>query len=160
MRLWDLPGARRFIDATCDSLRGGSSVAICFPGAVPEGFDDALLATLGNALEVRRLTATVTPLEDLSRRYARHPSHVNSVSDLCDDPDFRGLLVRLDNVNEGNWPAWRDFLGRYAQTAYSDDAGHQFRQADHRFRSMPITLEERRSIAALGGRVTGLKFRG
>ena len=44
--------------------------------------------------------------------------------------------------------------------AYSDDAGHQFRQADHRFRSMPITLEERRSIAALGGRVTGLKFRG
>ena len=44
--------------------------------------------------------------------------------------------------------------------AYSDDADHQFRQADHRFRSMPITLEERRSIAALGGRVTGLKFRG
>ena len=119
MRLWDLPGARRFIDATCDSLRGGSSVVICFPGAVPEGFDDALFGTLGNALEVRRLTATVTPLEDLSRRYARHPSHVNSVSDLCDDPDFRGLLVRLANVNEGNWPAWRDFLGRYAQTSRS-----------------------------------------
>ena len=41
--------------------------------------------------------------------------------------------------------------------AYSDDADHQFRQADHRFRSMPITLEERRSIAALGGRVFGVE---
>ena len=119
MRLWDLPGARRFMDATCNSLRDGSSVVICFPSAVPEGFDDALLDNLGNALEVRRLTATVSPLEDLSRQYARHPSHVNSISDLCDDPDFRGLLVRLDNLNEGNWPAWRDFLGRYAQTSRS-----------------------------------------
>ena len=61
----------------------------------------------------------MSPLEDLSRHYARHPSHVNSISDLCDDPDFRGLLVRLDNLNEGNWPAWRDFLGRYAQTSRS-----------------------------------------
>ena len=119
MRLWDLPGARRFMDATGNSLRDGSSVVICFPSAVPEGFDDALLDNLGNALEVRRLTATVSPLEDLSRQCARHPSHVNSISDLCDDPDFRGLLVRLDNLNEGNWPAWRDFLGRYAQTSRS-----------------------------------------
>ena len=31
---------------------------------------------------------------------------------------------------------------RFLETgiAYSDDADHQFRQADHRFRSMPITL--------------------
>ena len=35
--------------------------------------------------------------------------------------------------------------------AYSDDADHQFRQADHRFRSMSITLEERRSIAGFRG---------
>lgn len=119
MRLWDLPGARRFMDATCNSLRDGSSVVICFPSAVPEGFDDALLANLGNALEVRRLTATMSPLVDLSRQYARHPSHVNSILDLCDDPDFRGLLVRLDNLNGSNWPAWRDFLGRYAQASRS-----------------------------------------
>ena len=44
-----------------------------------------------------------------------------------------------------------------ARGAYSDDADHQFRKADHRFRSMPITLEERRSIAALGGRVFGVE---
>lgn len=119
MRLWDLPGAKRFMDATCNFLRDGSSVVICFPSAIPEGFDDGLLDNLGNALEVRRLTATMSPLVDLSRQYARHPSHVNSISDLCDDPDFRGLLVRLDNLNESNWPAWRDFLGRYAQTSRS-----------------------------------------
>ena len=119
MRLWDLPGARRFMDATCDSLRDGSSVVVCFPSAVPEGFDDALLDNLGNALEVRRLTATMNPLADLSYQYARHPSHVKSIPDLCDDPDFRGLLVRLDNLNESNWPAWRAFLGRYAQASRS-----------------------------------------
>jgi len=119
VRLWDLPGARRFVDATCHSLRDGSSVILCFPGAVPEGLDDALLDNLGNALEVRRLAATVSPLAELTRRYARHPHRVNSISDLCDDPDFRGLLVRLDNLNERNWPAWRDFLGRYAQTSRS-----------------------------------------
>ena len=48
----------------------------------------------------------------------------------------------------------------YVRAPYSDDADHRFRQADHRFRSMPITLEERRSIAALGSRVTELKYRG
>ena len=30
--------------------------------------------------------------------------------------------------------------------AYSDDADHRFRQADRRFRAMPIIMEERRSI--------------
>ena len=37
------------------------------------------------------------------------------------------------------------FVSRAVQwlRAYSDDADHQFRQADHRFRSKPITLEER-----------------
>ena len=107
------------MEATCDSLRGGSSVVICFPRAVPEGFDDALLDNLGNAMEVRRLTATMSPLADLSHQYARHPSHVKSIPDLCDDPDFQGLLVRLDNLNERKWPAWRDFLGRYAQASRS-----------------------------------------
>ena len=38
---------------------------------------------------------------------------------------------------------------------YSDDADHRFQQADRRFRAMPITLEERRSIETLGGGVEG-----
>ena len=52
MRLWDLPGARRFVDRACNALRGGSSLVISFPGAVPEGFDDTLAAELGNAFQV------------------------------------------------------------------------------------------------------------
>ena len=119
MTLWDLPGGRRFIDAICNSLLGGSSVVMSFPGAVPEGLDDALSATLGNALQVGDLTATAKPLDDLRHQYAGHPSHVNSISDLCDDLGFQGRLVRLRNLNEGNWPAWGDFLGRYAQTSRS-----------------------------------------
>ena len=39
--------------------------------------------------------------------------------------------------------------------AHSGDADHRFRQADRRFHSMPITLEERRSIGALGVGVEG-----
>ena len=39
--------------------------------------------------------------------------------------------------------------------AHSDDADHRFRQADRRFQAMPITLEERRSIGALGVGVEG-----
>ncbi|WP_420633972.1 hypothetical protein [Candidatus Palauibacter sp.] len=42
-----------------------------------------------------------------------------------------------------------------ALAAYSDDADHRFRQADRRFRFMPITLEERRSIAGRGVGVEG-----
>ena len=119
MTLWDLPGGRRFIDAICKSLLGGSSVVMSFPGAVPEGLDDALLVALGNALQVGDLTATANPLDDLSHQYACHPSHVNSISDLCDDRGFQGHLVRLRNLDKGNWPAWRDFLSRYAQTSRS-----------------------------------------
>ena len=39
--------------------------------------------------------------------------------------------------------------GQAAVYAHSGDADHRFRQADRRFRAMPITVEERRSIGAL-----------
>ena len=119
MTLWNLPGGRRFIDGVCNSLLSGSSVVMSFPGTVPEGLDDSLSAALGNALHVGDLSATAKPLNDLRHEYACHPSHVNSIRDLCDDLGFQGRLVRLRNLNEGNWPAWRDFLGRYAQTSRS-----------------------------------------
>ena len=41
---------------------------------------------------------------------------------------------------------------------HSGDVDHRFRDADHRFHGMAITLGERRSIAALGSWVGGLKF--
>ena len=36
------------------------------------------------------------------------------------------------------------------------DADHRFRQADRRFRAMPITMEERRSVAAPGLNITAV----
>ena len=119
MRLWDLPGARRIINCACDTLRGGSSLVISFPGSVPEGFDDALVGELGNVFQVGNLSAKGSPLEDLSREYADGPSHIESITDLCDDPGFRGRLICLDNINEHNWPQWKAFLDRYAQTSRS-----------------------------------------
>ena len=35
--------------------------------------------------------------------------------------------------------------------AHSGDADHRFRQADHRFQAMPITLEDRRSTGCRVG---------
>ena len=119
MRLWDLPGARRFVDRICDDLRGGSSVVVRFPGMVPEGFSTSVEARLGHTLEVGRLSVTASPLRDLARRYAEHPSHICRLPDLCDDPGFRGQLVRPEGLDATTWPAWRHFLGGYAEASRS-----------------------------------------
>ncbi len=119
MRLWDLPGARRFVDSTCDLLRGGSSVVIRFLGTVPDGFDDAVSATLGNTLRVGHLQVTQAPLEDLARGYAEHPDQIHRLPDLCDDPGFRGRLLLLHGLDATTWPAWREFLRNYALASRS-----------------------------------------
>ena len=110
MRLWELPGARRFINCACDTLRGGSSLVISFPGTVPEGFSVALAGELGNVFQFGYLSAKSSPLEDLSQEYADSPSHIQSITDLCDDPRFRGRLICLHNINGHNWPQWKAFL--------------------------------------------------
>ena len=114
MKLWDLPGARRFVDATCDYLRGGSSVVIRFPGKCPEGFDNVILANLGNLLNVGRVKVTSSPLKNLAERFTENPSQIGRLQDLCDDPGFRGRLVWLDGLDSYTWPAWRDFIVNYA----------------------------------------------
>ena len=119
MRLWDLPGARRFVDSTCDLLRGGSSVVVRFPGVVPDGFADAVTTSLGNALHVGHLSATCAPLQDLARRYADHPHQIQHLPDLCDDAGFRGCLVLPHGLDATTWPPWRDFLVTYAQASRS-----------------------------------------
>ena len=119
MRLWDLPGARRFVDSTCDLIRGGNNVVIRFPGIVPEGFDDAVSATLGNTLRVGHLQVTRAPLEDLARSYAENPDQIRRLADLCDDRGFRGRLLLLHGLDGTTWPAWREFLGNYAQASRS-----------------------------------------
>ena len=117
MRLWDLPGARRFVDEACDFLRGGSSIVIQFPDKCPDGFDAAVLATLGNVLNVSRVKVTTSPLKDLAGRFAEYPRHISRLQDLCDELGFRGQLVWLDGLDTHTWPAWRDFLLRYADVS-------------------------------------------
>lgn len=119
MTLWDLPGARRFVESVCASLLGGSSAIVRFPGAIPEGFDAAVAVSIGNALDLSRLPASACPLDDLRRKYAGDPNLVTYVDDLCREPSFRGRLIRLDGVTPRTWPAWSSFLTTYAQATRS-----------------------------------------
>ena len=120
MRLWDLPGARRFVDTACASLRAGNNVVASFPGTtVPDGFDDAIAVTIGNAFHLGRVSGSTAPLDDLRQHYADQPSHIHSATDLCDDAGFQGRLVRPYGLDAHSWPAWRDFLRTYAQASRS-----------------------------------------
>lgn len=120
MRLWDLPGARRFVESACAALRDGCSVVAQFPGEVPAGFEGALTASLGNILAIGRLNGSETPFKDLCNQYASgNNSHIRTIQDLCEDGGFQGRLIWLERLDNGSWPAWRDFLGKYAQTSRS-----------------------------------------
>ena len=117
MRLWDLPGAKRFVDSICNPLRGGSSVVVVFPGSVPDGFETAVTANLGDILDIGKLTCTASPLSDLAQRYATNPDHITCLPELCDDPGFQGRLVKLHRLDANTWPPWREFLKRYAEAS-------------------------------------------
>ena len=118
MRLWDLPGARRFVEAACDSLRAGHNVVASFPGTIPDGFDNAVSVMIGNTFRLDRLSGSSTPLDDL-RQYAAQPTHIHSAADLCEDAGFRGRLVQPYGLDAHSWLAWRDFLATYAQASRS-----------------------------------------
>ena len=120
MRLWDLPGVKRFIETACAPLRDGSSVVARFPGEIPVGFEEALTTSLGNILSVGRLCGSASPFEDLCNRFAAgNRSHIQSLQDLCEDEGFAGRLIWIDGLNGENWPAWRAFLSKYAQASRS-----------------------------------------
>lgn len=120
MTLWDLPGVKRFVEAACTPLWDGSSVVARFPGEVPTGFEEAVTSSLGNTLSVGRLNGSASPFEDLCSRFAvGNRSHIRSLQDLCEDEGFAGRLIWLDGLDRENWPAWQEFLSRYAQTSRS-----------------------------------------
>ena len=78
------------------------------------------MASLGNILSVGRLYGSESPFEDLCSQYVSGTrSHIRSFQDLCEDEEFGGRLIWLEGLNRGNWPAWRDFLIRYAQASRS-----------------------------------------
>ncbi len=120
MRLWDLPGAKRFIESACAPLRAGCSVVAQFPGEIPAGFEEALIASLGNILSVGRFHGSSSPFEDLCGRFTTGSrSRIRSLQELCEDDGFLGRLIWLEGLDEESWPAWRAFLSRYAQASRS-----------------------------------------
>ena len=120
MRLWDLPGARRFVESACAALRDGCSVVARFPGQIPAGFEVALSTSLGNILTVGKLRGSSDPFQDLCRRFVSGSrSHIRTLQDLCQEDGFQGRLIWLDGLNAKNWSSWSDFLSRYAQASRS-----------------------------------------
>ena len=115
MTLWDLPGPRRFVESCRKSLASGSNLVVSFPGAIPEGFDDALISALGNSLYSESIAVTDSPLKDLAAAFADSPDTIHSLSDMLVQEKFAGLLVWLDGLDEGNWPAWREALEDHAE---------------------------------------------
>ena len=117
MKLWEIPGARRFVDSTCQLLRDGSNVVVVFPGKVPAGFETTVTADLGDILDTGVVRCGGSPLHTLANRYATCPDRIRSIPDLCDDPGFRGKLVQLRGLDASNWPPWREFLTRLRKRA-------------------------------------------
>ena len=120
MRLWDLPGPLRFVDAVDRSLRNGINVVARFPDEMPSGFTNALMAKLDHVLDITRFSAGGSPFKSLCNRYAPSASvHEDDLGVICEYDAFRGRLIWLDNLTAINWLEWRDFLVRYAHACRS-----------------------------------------
>ena len=115
MRLWDLSGAVRFLKTVERSLNDGVSVVVRFPGAMPLGFQDAVITDV-KGLNFVRFKCTRSPFEGLCKKYA--PSALLTAGDLsglCEHEGFRGKLIWLDSLHPKMWQQWREFLTKYAQ---------------------------------------------
>ncbi len=123
MRLWDLPGPVRFVEAVERSLRNGVNVVARFPGAMPNGFCDSVMAKLDHVLVMNRFSADDSPFESLCNQYAPGSSmHDDDLPVICENDAFRGRLIWLDDLTSSNWLCWRDFLAKYAHACRSVSA--------------------------------------
>ena len=118
MRLWELPGTRRFLDAVGRSLRDGVNVVLRFPGSAPPGLPDIVMRESEQFLTVSRLTGTRSPVRALYERYVPNgPVWGANLRNLCDSDGFRGRLIWLDDLTQEVWPTWKQFLTEYAQAS-------------------------------------------
>ncbi len=118
MRLWDLPGAVRFVDAIQQSLRAGVNVVARFPRTVPSGFRDTVSLGLTQLLAVGSIECGPSPFEQLCGKFS--PGRFfqeDDLQELCEDDGFQGRLIWLERLDERTWPNWRTFLTRYAQAS-------------------------------------------
>ena len=113
-----------------------------------------------NVAEARRVAAA-------AMEHARETPHLTLGAVAFNLKQARRIEDELEVLRRRDPSAEESFFKRHpnepffvknlenVQGAYSDDADHRFRQADRGFRFMPITLEERRSIAGRGVVVEG-----
>ena len=120
MRLWNLPGALRFIEAAGCILQGGDNLLVRFPGHVPSGFGEEVAGAAERYLTVCKTEAFASPFEGLRSKFGQssRPS-IRGLRDLANSEGFRGRLIWIEGMGEQRWPVWRDFLSEYAQICRS-----------------------------------------
>lgn len=118
MRLWDLPGAARYLRDIEQALRLGDNIVVRFPSAVETTFHDAVWSTLdGCGLRLTHLPDGTKPREALGERFLLdEPADVDMPSMLCNVDNFSERLIFLD-VTACKWEPWREFLEDYARAS-------------------------------------------
>lgn len=120
MKLWDLPGAKEFVDFISERLRSGYNVVVRFAAPEPpSGFDSAIAAATGSAFDLCLVPATDSPLRDIASRCSSSPNTIDCLPQLFSSPGFQARLLRPEGIDSRNWPQWRDFLASYASATRS-----------------------------------------
>lgn len=119
MRVWDLPGGRRFIDDMRDEVKIHNSVVAHFQFGIPDGFDYAIETAIGDGFTVRSIQAESSPLDTLANRFASELKSDYGVADLLRDSAFNGMLIRVRITEASSWIHWREFLTLYADRSRS-----------------------------------------
>ena len=83
MRLWDLPGVKRFIETACAPLRDGSSVVARFPGEIPTGFEEALTTSLETFCRWGDYAVPPRPLKTYATDLPRATAPISSLFRTC-----------------------------------------------------------------------------
>lgn len=126
MRLWELPGAIRYLRDIEQALRLGDNVVIRFPNSAQTSLFDAIWSTLdGCGLRLTYLAGCARPEEALGERFLRGLTDgADMPSMLCNAENFSERLIFLD-VPIRAWERWCKFLEDYARTCRATPIGRR-----------------------------------
>src|SRR5262245_14104168 len=114
---WQLPAAAHVVRGIADDLVWGTNVVVTFPEHAPDGWFNALKISLRsmNLHPLKSIEANGdAPLLSLATQLNLQavPGTLR-IGNLCDMPEFHGLILYLRTDTVGQWPAWCRFLGEY-----------------------------------------------
>lgn len=117
---WQLPEPANFVRNVVEDLRAGYNVVLAIPDHAPPGWA-AALRTATSASGLPRLQGIQPdgspPISDLHKALSLGACSARAtVSDLCDEPGFRGRLLHVQQFTPDAWPAWSNFLLQYEDT--------------------------------------------